>query len=134
MIDLVCSKCDGDIYENALATTFEYNKDIKVLMSENGELDVKMAPKYMMFACPKCGFTRKISFDDYITSKQTVVLETLGKLRSDSSVRTLDPSLKYSEDSGLAFCGVCPGLFDGDGICTNDVIAGCAIRRRILGD
>jgi len=134
MMDLICSKCDSELYENSIATTFEYNKDIKVLMSEAGELVIKNAPRYMIFACNKCGFTRKIFFEDYFASRQAVALKTLGKMRSDSCVRTLDHSVKYSEDSGLTFCGLCPGLFDGDGMCTNDVIAGCSVRRHLLED
>lgn len=134
MMDLICSKCDSTLYENTLATTFEYNKDMKLLMLIDGKIDIMSAPRYMVYACVKCGFTRKISFDDYFISRQEIALKTLGKLRADSSIQTLDPSLKYSDDSGLTFCGVCPGLFDGDGMCTNDVIAGCAIRSRILGD
>jgi len=134
MVDLICSKCGGDLYENSLATTFEYNKDIDLLMSEDGEIDIKLAPKYMVFACIKCGFVRRVYFEDYFISRQKIALKTLAKMRSDASAYNLDHTLKYSEDSGLTFCGICPGLFDGDGCCTNDVIAGCPVRRKIIGD
>jgi hypothetical protein len=95
-------------------------------------LDVENAPKYMVFSCIKCGFRRRVSFEDYFRSRQETVLKTLGKIRSDSCVRTLDHSIKYSEDSGVLFCGLCPGLFDGDGMCTNDVINNCFVRKRLL--
>jgi|AntAceMinimDraft_10_1070366.scaffolds.fasta_scaffold305920_1 predicted nucleic-acid-binding Zn-ribbon protein len=135
MLDLSCSKCGGTLYENSIATTFEYNKDIQIMMTVDGEIDIKNAPKYMVFACVNCGFTRKISFDDYFISRQEVALKNLGRMRSDSCVQTLDhSSKKYSEDSGLSFCGLCPGIFDGDGMCTNDVMAGCFVRRRLLED
>ena len=135
MLDLICSKCDSELYENSLATTFEYNKDIKVLMTKDGEIDIKSAPSYMVFACNKCGFTRKIYFEDYFSSRQEIALKNLGDIRADSCVHTLDHSTTtYSEDSGLTFCGLCPGIFDGDGMCTNDVIDNCFVRRRLLED
>jgi predicted nucleic-acid-binding Zn-ribbon protein len=132
MKDMVCPKCGNDLYENSMDTVFEYNKDIKLLMCEDGNLEVENAPKYMVFSCIKCGFRRRVSFEDYFRSRQETVLKTLGKIRSDSCVRTLDHSIKYSEDSGVLFCGLCPGLFDGDGMCTNDVINNCFVRKRLL--
>ena len=132
MKDLVCPECNNELYENSMDTVFEYNKDIKLLMCEDGGLDIESAPKYMVFSCIKCGFRRRVSFEDYFRSRQEIVLKTLGKIRSDSCVRTLDHSIKYSEDSGVTFCGLCPGLFDGDGMCTNDVIKNCFVRKRLL--
>jgi len=132
MEHLVCKKCGELMYESALATTFAYHDELDIIMTNDGKLDIDSAPKYMVYSCVKCKSTHKVYFEDYFRARQELALTTLGKMRSDTCITSLDNSITYSEDSGVEFCGICPGIFDGDGVCTMDVIKNCTIRSFIL--
>lgn len=131
MMDLTCSKCSHTLYESSIAEAKEYNKDIKFLVQEDGNIDFNILPKYFVFSCHNCGNIKKISFEEYLIDRQKAALDIVLDLRLSTSINTSDKR-NIREESGFAYCGICKGPYDGDGYCNKDFMSVCSVRRKVL--
>lgn len=129
---LNCSKCNIPMQESTMAAAIAYNNEMKYLISSKGLFDTEHAPNYIIFSCPKCKQSKKLSFEEYFKSRQEIILKAVASLRAEASVSTLDKR-DLKEESGMGYCGVCPGFFDGDGYCNKDIMKVCTVRRKVLG-
>lgn len=131
MINMICDKCNFNMNGSDVLTAQAYNKDAKYLYNENGKLNVDIFDSYIVFVCNKCGNTKKLSFLDILNEEKKIILNLVALLRSEQCSKT-SRRIGLSEDSGISYCGVCPGFCDGDGYCFNDAIKNCEFRRQIV--
>lgn len=131
MFESVCEKCESRIFLDNLATAESYNKETSIIIDEDGKPTIDFFPDYVVLQCPRCGTKIRKSFDEVIRSLKYDFLTALIKLRQLDSYENLDRS-KLREESGVSYCGMCPGPFEGDGYCLNDLKDQCIVRRTAL--
>lgn len=129
---LNCSKCNIMMQEDTMATAVTYDDEIKYIINDKGELDTEHSPAYIIFSCPICGQTKKFSFEELFRVRQELILQIVARIRVEASISSLDKR-DLKEESGMSYCGICPGFFDGDGYCNNDIKSVCVTRRKVLG-
>ena len=127
----VCKKCGGSVFLDTLATAQEYNKETSIIIDENGDPTKEFLPEYMVFVCPKCNTRFKRTFDDMVLLLKDHVLGFLISIRNADSYKNVNRKL-LREESGMSYCGMCPGPFEADGYCLNDLKNQCIIRKACL--
>lgn len=123
-----CEKCGAVLVEDAALSCVAYDKATKELLDENGALIHESLPDELVFVCRRCGFTREINLLTIIRSIKERIASRLLDTRLQIVYNTVDRTL-VDEANGVSFCGLCPGTIDDTGICYNDVIKQCPIRR-----
>lgn len=127
----VCKKCGSSIFLDILATAHEHNKETSIVIDEDGNLTKEFLPDYVVFACPKCGMRFKRSFNELVSIIKDYILKSLISIRSADSYKNVNKKL-LREDSGMSYCGICPGPFEADGYCLNDLKKQCIVRKDCL--
>lgn len=131
MLEDVCKKCGSSVFLDILATAQEYNKETSIVIDEDGNPTKDFLPDYVIFACPKCKNRFKRSFDDLISILKGFILKSLISIRHMDSYKNVDRKL-LREESGMSYCGMCPGPFEADGYCLNDLKNQCIVRKVCL--
>lgn len=131
MIEDVCKKCGGSVFLDILATAQEYNKETSIIIDEDGNPTKEFLPEYIVFVCPKCNTHFRRSLDDVISILKDYLLKSLISIRSMSFHQNVDRRL-LREESGMSYCGICPGPFEADGYCLNDLKKQCVVRKACL--
>lgn len=128
MFSSKCKKCDGRLANDILITAKSYSKDVGVLIDKDGNSDISLLPEYLVFSCPKCGYIEKVTFVDVQNVLKESFMRALLRARNEEVYIELDKS-KILEENGINYCGICPGVLEGDGYCYNDVISQCKVRK-----
>jgi len=128
-----CKKCNTLLVEDFNMASEAYDGDLKTVLTEDGEIDYKALPTYLIFSCGRCGYFEKIEISTIIKNLQKKIVKTLFYKRLDLVYSTADKT-KVDEANGISFCGMCPGVIDESGYCYNDVISQCIIRKTKLND
>lgn len=134
MFKCSCDKCGQTLHEDVFGTIKEYDKEVSFLIKED-KLSLDVSPRYIVFKCPVCKSSLKISIDDLINPHLKFILEKLSEYRMKKcmdSVAFTEFMENFSADHGIDYCGYCCGFLDGDGYCYNDVINKCIVRRNII--
>lgn len=131
MLTDVCKKCGSSIFLDILATAQEHNKETSIVIDEDGNPTKEFLSDYVVFACPKCGTRFKRPFSELVSIIKDYILKSLISIRSLDSYKNVNKKL-LREDSGMSYCGICPGPFEADGYCLNDLKKQCAVRKACL--
>ncbi len=126
-----CKKCGTILTEDFNIASEFYDNDLKIILTEEGEVDYKALPEYLIFSCARCGAVEKIEIIDIIKTLQKKIIKTLIHKRLSLVYTTADRT-KVDEAKGVSFCGMCSGVVDESGYCYNDVISQCVIRKTKL--
>jgi len=116
---------------DTLVTATSYNKDTVIVIDEDGNVTIDNTPNYVVFKCYNCGNQEKKSFEEIIKDFKTTFVNALIRTRQLDSYENLDRSL-LKEESGMSYCGMCPGPFEADGYCLNDLKEQCIVRKFCL--
>lgn len=133
MLDFICKACNKILQEDTVRTFTYYNSEIKTIFMEDGSLDKNVYPEFIVYSCHSCGYTVRVLIEQLIKTKQEFIIQQILNLRLGHSIST-SRTYNIEEASGIGYCGVCPGILDGDGYCSNDLILKCTTRREILAN
>jgi len=126
-----CDKCGTIMTEDSNLTAYEYSKVVTHIVDEEGELIKDNIPKFITFACRKCGNFDNVDIALILAKIQDRSIVSMLKNRINSAYK--DPNRdNVDEANGISYCGICPGVIDGSGYCYNDVINYCKVRKEIL--
>jgi len=128
MFSTTCEKCNGRMVMDTLATVTFYNKETTVLIDKDGNPSIKYLPDAVVLKCQKCNYIVVKQFDTLINDLKQFFLNSLLTFRKSNILRFENTPI-LNEENGLSYCGICPGPFDGDGYCLNDLKKSCAIRK-----
>lgn len=128
MFESTCKECGNHIFLDILSTAMSYNNETTILIDTEGNPTIENLPNYAILDCPRCGNREKKTFDELIALLKEVILKSMLTTRQVDSYEGIDKS-KLREESGMSYCGMCPGPFDADGYCLNDLQKQCIIRK-----
>ena len=126
-----CDKCGTKLVEDSSITAIEYNKVVKQIISDSGEVIEENLPNFITFACRGCGEYKNIDMIVVLNKLRHNALASMLKSRIEAVYKTADRT-KVDEANGIAYCGICPGVIDESGYCYNDVISQCLVRKAML--
>jgi ribosomal protein L44E len=128
MLNFTCTKCNKRLYEDTLRTSIYYDMEMGAVLSPTNEKLVEECPQYIIYSCHNCDFHTKMDILQLLKFKQSFILEQVIRSRIVRSIQEAKLQT-IKEESGLDYCGVCPGLFDEDGYCSIDWMTLCPTRR-----
>lgn len=131
MFEENCKNCQSPVFLDNLATANSYNKETPIIIDEEGNPTINNLPDYVIMECPKCGTRVKKSFEQLIIELKYMFLKSLITIRQMDSYENIDRT-QLREESGMSYCGMCPGPFDADGYCLNDLMKQCIVRKACL--
>lgn len=131
MFEGECTQCPGRLVLDTLVSAMAYNKDTSLIIDEEGELMPDNAPDYLVLKCHRCGNTIKQSFEETINEFKLSALRVISEVRNVEAYENMDKT-SLREESGMSYCGICPGPFEGDGYCLNDIKDRCIVREAYL--
>lgn len=131
MFENICKKCENRMVIDITMTARSYNKDTGKIINEEGDAVICNMPDYVILRCIKCNNMVKRSIEDLINEFKFSFMRALIDVRQIDANNNLDTSI-LREESGLSYCGYCPGPFEADGYCLNDVKEQCVVRKSCI--
>lgn len=128
MSENICKKCGNRMVIDNLATAQSYNKDTGEIIDEAGNITTINTPDYVILKCMRCGNVLKKSFAELILDFKISFVQALIDIRK-FGINTNLSNVPIREEKGMSYCGYCPGPFDGDGYCLNDLKNSCVVRK-----
>lgn len=128
MSENFCKRCNFRLVIDNLATAQAYNKDTGKIIDKDGNIILDNAPDYVILKCMRCGTIVKKSFEELLFDYKMSFLQALVDVRR-FGINTDLSNVSLREESGMSYCGYCPGIFDGDGYCLNDMKNKCVVRK-----
>lgn len=128
MLTIRCTKCDGALIVDDMATITMYIQDDPnyVVNIDTGKLEEDSIQDYLVYRCSVCGSVYKFTYKEWELKYRLEIANQVMDIRRREVFKNLNP-LTVKEDNGLAFCGKCSG-YAGDGYCLIDIINQCKIR------
>jgi hypothetical protein len=126
-----CDKCESAMIVDYMLTAKFFDEKMKEIFNDDGEIEYSGIPKEIYISCGRCGYSKLISMDEIIESILSRPLKALVHNRMSYVLNNVDRE-DIDEANGVSHCGLCQGVIDGTGICYNDVIERCVLRKRIL--
>lgn len=131
MFSSSCTKCNGKMIIDTLATVHFYDINTDLIIDKDGKPTIEYLPNVIILRCQKCGYQVTKSFIEIINEMKFFFLKILSTNRQLNLDKGIDKSI-LKEESGMSYCGMCPGPFDGDGYCLNDMKKLCGIRKACI--
>lgn len=126
MIDIICDKCKAKASLDSKLTTKDYIDNMETLVIENGEL-TESRPSHFYYKCIQCNTSYKLTIEELLPKIRDVFVKEALAIRYEGAFKSFRKH-KIEEDSGITYCGQCPGL-DGVGNCFKDAYNICSMRR-----
>lgn len=126
MLNILCEKCEGNAYLNDNLTSQDYMENMETLVIDNGKV-TDDRPNYFYYTCYNCDSTHKLTIEEVLIKLRDMFVIKALKTRYESAFDSFR-GYNISEDSGLLYCGQCPGI-DGSGNCFKDAYNICKMRR-----
>lgn len=127
MFYILCDFCENQLVLDQNKTLNYFYNNLSYYIKEDGFLNYKDIPVLMMYYCLGCN--KEYEFDVFELNtrlKKSIADVALKLKRKNLALEMKD--IKPDQDSGLVYCGICPG-YDGEGNCLKNIIDRCSIRK-----
>lgn len=126
MLDIICDRCKHKAKLDSKLTTRDYIDNMETLVVENGEL-TESRPNYFYYSCVHCNAPYKLTIEELLIKLRDSFVKEALSIRYEGAFKSFRKH-KIEEDSGIMYCGQCPGI-DGAGNCFKDAYNCCSMRR-----
>jgi hypothetical protein len=126
-----CEKCESAMIEDYMLTAKFFDDKMTEIFNDDGEIEYKNIPYEIYISCGRCGYSKLISVNEIVEEILRKPLKALLYHRLSYVYKNVERE-GIDEANGVSHCGMCQGVIDGTGICYNDVIERCSLRKRIL--